>query len=194
MAEGLARIGAFSPHVAALPAAGGDIRVAARDGLGVATVMARPGAGIPLVAARLGIDAPSGPGVIVRDATTVVGTGPGTWLVLRDAAPSGWFDALDRNLAGVAAVAEQSSAYAVLRLGGAAGILLGKGAFLDFHPDVFVAGTAAVTLIAHLGVTLWRPDDETFGVAVFRSQAGSFWHWMETAAAGSGLVLSRSDA
>jgi sarcosine oxidase gamma subunit len=42
-------------------------------------------------------------------------------------------------------------------------------------------------------VILWRRSDlAAFEVAVFRSYAASFWHWLTTAAEAEGLQLARS--
>jgi sarcosine oxidase subunit gamma len=80
-------------------------------------------------------------------------------------------------------VSDQSSGYVVYRLAGpAARTLLQRGAAIDLHPAAFPPRAAAVTMIAHLGVILWLADEApTFEVAVFRSFAGSFQHWLETA-------------
>lgn len=190
MADFLPRIDPFTVRVAALPAKG-DVLIADRPLLGIATVMAR---GVP--PAIDGLAWPGGPGAAISGGTTIVGTGPGAWLVLRDAAPPGWIDSLESELSGTASVADQSSAYAVLRLGGdGARRLIGRGAFVDFHADAFRAGSAAVTLIAHISATLWQCDDApTYEVAIFRSNADSFWHWLESAASGFRAQLARSAA
>jgi sarcosine oxidase subunit gamma len=89
----------------------------------------------------------------------------------------------------LASVSDQSSGYAVLRVTGpTARHLLSRGAFIDFHPSVFGPGSAAVTTIAHIGVVLWQLDDApTYDVALFRSYAESFWHWIETTCAAVGI-------
>ncbi len=187
MADPLARLDPFAARIAVLPSEG-DVILAGRPGLGIATVMARapltPIGGLALL---------DGPSVVFGGDLTIVGTGPATWLAVREAAPPGWIGSLERELGASAAIADQSSAYAVLRLSGeGARRLLARGAFLDFHPDGFRAGSAAVTLIAHMGAIVWQRDDApTYEVAVFRSYAGSFWHWIETAAAGFGARLAR---
>jgi sarcosine oxidase subunit gamma len=87
----------------------------------------------------------------------------------------------------LASVSEQSAGYAVLRLRGpGAAELLQKGAFIDLDPRVFAVGDAAVTVIAHIGVVLWKVDDApTFDVAVFRSLLGSFQDWIAAASVGA---------
>jgi sarcosine oxidase subunit gamma len=91
-------------------------------------------------------------------------------------------------------VSDQSDGYAVLRLGGRdVRSMLAKGIAVDLHPRVFRTGDAAVTQIAHMGVMLWQLDDRpTYEIAVFRSLAGSFWHWMAASAEEFGLGFDAS--
>lgn len=191
----LQRTGAFASLVAALPAGGGDLLIADRPGLGIATVMANAGGGAgSRLEAAFGVVLPAGPAAAFGDGITVVGTGPDVWLAVREAAPDGWIDQLTDALAGAASVADQSSGYALLRIGGpGARALLSRGAFIDFDPQAFRAGSAAVTLIAHMGTVIWQRDDApTYELAVFRSYADSFWHWINSAAAGYGARLARA--
>ncbi len=193
----LAAVDPFAALVAALPSGGGDINVASRPGLGIVTLMARPGERAALAQrfeATCGVALPEGPAATFAGDLTVLGTGPGQWLFIHDAPPPGWPDRIADALAGVASVADQGSAYTLLRIGGAgARRLLGRGAFVDLAPESFAPGSAAVTLIAHIGVILWQIDDEpSYGVAVFRSFTHSFWHWIETAALGFGARIART--
>ena len=77
----------------------------------------------------------------------------------------------------------------VFRLSGeGAGALLQKGAFVDLDPVAFACGVAATTVIAHIGVIIWKVDDApTFDVALFRSFAGSFRHWIAANAPGPSI-------
>jgi sarcosine oxidase subunit gamma len=173
-----------------LPAQGGDVILEERCGLGIATVMAGA-VNKALIADHMAL--PEGARASLVENTTIIGTGPGTWLVVQEAAEADWAGHLERGLAGVASVADQSSAYAVLRLSGAASRrLLARCAFIDFAPESFGPGAAAVTLVAHMGAIIWQRDGApTYEIAVFRSFAGSFWHALETAAWGFGARLSR---
>lgn len=138
--------------------------VTERTGLALATVMARKAADHAAITAAAGCP--------------MIPTGPGTWLAQGDA------DALGERLAGLAWVSDQSGGYVVLRFTGpAARTLLQKGVAIDLDPSAFGAGSAAVTVIAHIGVILWRADD-AYDVAIFRSLAGSFRHWIDAAAKG----------
>jgi heterotetrameric sarcosine oxidase gamma subunit len=65
-----------------------------------------------------------------------------------------------------------------------------KGLGVDLHPGSFRPGDAAVTACAHLGVILWQIDEApTYEVAVFRSLASRFWHWLSESAAEYGLRI-----
>jgi methylglutamate dehydrogenase subunit D len=151
-----------------------QLRIEARPQLGIAAVAARKGVDL----ARIGAAAGEGP--------SLLGVGPGAWLAVEEDAQPDFADRLQQDLAGLASVSDQSSAYAVLRLSGpGARTVLQRGASIDFHSDVFRVGSVAVTVIAHIGVVIWQVDDApTYDVFVFRSFAESFRHWLdETAAA-----------
>jgi sarcosine oxidase subunit gamma len=107
----------------------------------------------------------------------------------------GFLPALRAALGDCAAISDQSGGGAVLRLAGPrVREVLAKGVMIDLHPSTFAPGDVAVTAAAHVGLTLWRlPDDATgavFEVAVARSLAGSFWHWLAASAAEYGLAVS----
>jgi sarcosine oxidase subunit gamma len=101
---------------------------------------------------------------------------------------------LETQLQGLASVIEQSGGLGVLRLSGPALLdTLAKGVQIDLAPETFAAGSVAVTSIAHIGVTLWKVDDgPTIDIAVARSLAGSFQHWLEASAAVHGLSVQRT--
>ncbi len=148
-----------------------------RPGLGLATVMARRG----LDPAGLDLELPAGPRCAGQGPLTLVGVGPGTWLAVSEAPEATWPEPLARRLAGHCSVSDQSGGYVVHRIEGeGAATLLQRGLAIDLHPAVFGAGAAATSVIAHIGVILWRPAAEAvFDLAVFRSHAASFRHWVE---------------
>lgn len=158
-----------------------------REHLQIATVMARKGVDAQAVGGRLGLTLPTCPTTASVVAATWIGVGPGVWLAISDAGGADWARTLGEELSGLASVSEQSAGYAVLRLRGpGAAELLQKGAFIDLDPWVFAVGDAAVTVIAHIGVVLWKVDDApTFDVAVFRSLLGSFQDWIAAASVGA---------
>ena len=156
-----------------------------QTGRGIATVMARKGVSAEQVGKALGLELSAGPAAVIEGTMVALGTGPGTWLVMDEAAGYDFADRLQERLSGLASVSDQSSGYVIQRLSGlGARTVLQRGASIDFHPDVFQTGSVATTVIAHIGVTIWQVDDSpTFDVAVFRSLSSSFQHWLKEAAA-----------
>ncbi len=160
-----------------------DVAIEERAGLALATIMARRGVTAESVGAALGLAAPDGPGCAGDAALTLIATGPGTWLAIADPAPVGWTATLRARLEGLAAVSDQSGGYVVLRVSGArARGVLQRGLPIDLHPAVFPPGSAAVTVAGHIGVICWLAESAPdFHLAVFRSYADSFRHWLESA-------------
>jgi sarcosine oxidase subunit gamma len=158
---------------------GGGVHVAVRQ-LPLISVLARKGCAQALMEKTGVTDAPrQSP---LADAT-VLGIGPGRWLfvgaTLEQLAP----------LTGLASLSDHSDGYAVFEIWGCnTDSTLAKGVPVDLHPTVFT-DHVAVTVIAHIGAIVWRSDPDRFFIAVFRSYAGSFWHWLSQSAAEFGLVV-----
>jgi heterotetrameric sarcosine oxidase gamma subunit len=150
---------------------------------GLATVMLRKNANHAAVGAALQVAAPADPTWVASNELTMIGTGPGMWLALTETPSQHWSETLAERLAGVASVSDQSGGYVIFRIAGSsARALLQRGAFIDLTPPAFGAGSVATTVIAHIGVIIWQIDDvPTFHVALFRSFAGSFREWLDTA-------------
>jgi len=107
----------------------------------------------------------------------------GRWLFL-DVAPEQLED-----LSGLASFSDHSDGYAVFEIWGPkVRETLAKGVPIDLHPAVFT-DTVAVTVIAHIGAIVWQTAPDRFSIAVFRSYAGSFWHWLSASAAEYGLTV-----
>ncbi len=157
-----------------------------RSGFGLATVMARKGVDPAAIGAALGVDLRDGPSCSAGDGIVLLGTGPGSWLAHTDTAPADWAAGLRERLGALASVSDQSGGYAIFRLSGpGARRVLQRGASIDFHPAAFAPGAVAVTVIAHIGVVIRQVDDApTYDVALFRSFAGSFRHWLDTTIGG----------
>ena len=156
-----------------------------RSALGIASVMARKGIDAGAIGQILDAEMPIGPRATFVGLRTIVGTGPGAWLVIDEGAGPDFAEGLHEALSGFASVSDQSSGYSVQRLSGrGAHTLLQRGAAIDFDPSVFGPGSAATTVIAHIGVILWQIDKRpTYDVATFRSYAGSFRIWLDQTAA-----------
>lgn len=179
------------------PAGSGDgVSATERVGLGMATVMLRrykSGEFVQKVKQYHRIELANAPVRSRSDQTSFIGTGTGKWLAVFDRPSPNFLEELRLEFDGLASVVDQSHAFGVLRLSGPAALAtLEKGVQIDLAPDTFPVGHAAVTSIVHVGVTLWKVDDSpTFDIAVTRSFAGSFCHWLEASAAIHGLVVHR---
>ena len=156
-----------------------------RERLGVASVMARKGVAAEAIGVALGVAMRRGPHATFAGPRTVLGIGPGAWLVLADDSDPDFADRLAETLAGLASVSDQSGAWVVQRLSGpGARTLLQRGIAIDLHPDVFHTGSVATTAIAHIGVILWQIEDsQSYDIATSRSYAKSFDQILVTAVA-----------
>lgn len=191
---------AFRDHLASVvPASDAGVIVSERANYALAIVMARRGKQAELAerASGMGMTLPVAPARHCQGSLAFIGMGPDRWLATLDngATPKNgddvWAKSLERDLAGYASVTDQTDGYAVLRIGGPkARAMLAKGVAIDLHPRVFRAGNVAITQIAHMGVMLWQLDERpTYEIAVFRSLAGSFWHWLSTSTEEFGLAI-----
>jgi len=168
-----------------------------RSGVGLANVLAGQTNAAYLEAAvqnAFGLALPTGPRRSGTDELAFVGVGPGRYLAVGDTSE------VAAKLSGLASVFDQTDGYGVLRLSGPkVRETLAKGVGIDLHPAVFAVGDAATTSVAHIGVNLWRLADAAdgsavFEIAMFRSMAGSFWHFLSLSAAEFGLVVRPATA
>ena len=115
-----------------------------------------------------------------------LGLGPGRWMFLGASA-----QALAPAFAGLASLSDHGDGYAVFEISGPeARRALAKGVKLDL--EMFGESDAAVTTIAHIGAIIWKSGPERFVIAVFRSFAASFWHWLHASAAEFGLEVENT--
>ncbi|RTL87722.1 sarcosine oxidase subunit gamma [Ancylobacter aquaticus] len=163
----------------------------------IALVVARNGFAAS-VAARLGrafgVEVADRAGAAMGAASTVVGTGPGRFLVLSKTEPdlAGTLRAL---LGAEAAITEQDDAFVTFDLAGdKVPELFAKGALIDLDPRVFLPGDAATTVIAHIGVTLWRVHESGWRLLVARSYEASFTRFLVASGAEFGLRLENGTA
>jgi sarcosine oxidase subunit gamma len=152
------------------------------------SVLARKGATAGLrekAAARFGLDLSEAPARRSTAEVTALGIGPGRWLFL--GAP---IETLQSAFSGLASLSDHSDGYAVFELWGRDALsVLAKGAPLDM--SLFRDDEVAVTAIAHIGAVIWKEDAERHAVAVFRSYAASFWHWLSASAGEFGLSVEQ---
>jgi heterotetrameric sarcosine oxidase gamma subunit len=165
-----------------------------RSGFGIATVMGRKAVSAATLGTAVGLSLPEGPGRVKSNGITWIGTGPATWLAMTDAPEIGWPASLEQKLKGLASISDQSGSYRIFHIAGdKARSLLQRGAFIDLHAEAFGQGSAATTVIAHMGVVLWQADDDSgFEVATFRSYAPSFLRWLNAASTGLDRPPSRA--
>ena len=158
--------------------------------LRVASVIARrdqAAAVTARAAAAFGAALPDGPRRVSGPRIAFIGSAPGVWLAVSDEGGPTLND-LRTTFDGLASVVDQGGGYGVLRIGGPrAADLLAAGVFLDLHPAAFPPGSAAATVLAHVGVILWRTR-ESFEILVPRSYAAAVAHWAETVLADPTLM------
>ena len=177
--------GAFGAHLSRLPVLpGAPLILGEWDTAAIASVMTRLSGAQP-VAGRLR-------DLAMAD-THFLDIGPGSWLVIAPKPEGDLTGALRIALGDAAQIFDVSSGYALLTLEGHyAQALLQKGLFVDLDKVLTSDGANCSSLVAHIAVTAWRLSPGTFGVAVPRSYAGSFWHWLEAASAADGIRPARA--
>lgn len=174
-----------------------SMTVTVRHGLGLAKVLARRDALAALreqFQAHFGLTLPNAPRrVSVRD-VAVIGLGPGSWLVSQEGSGNDWALHLKSVLGDRASISDQSDAYIVLRLTGPdLRTTLAKLVPIDLHDRIFAPGHVAETIASHLGVILWRLEDDplrapVFELAVSRSFSASLYEALATIVADSESV------
>jgi sarcosine oxidase subunit gamma len=133
------------------------------------------------IRAGYGTDLPTGTGRVEGNDIAFVWAGPGQWLAIAERGAGRDLEVeLKGKLAGIASVVDQSDGRVVVRLSGPlARNVLAKGVPIDLHPRAFKPGSVAITHASHIGVILWQLDETpTYEVAMFRSYADSFAHWL----------------
>lgn len=184
--------GLLEPGAFGAPGAAG-LTVAPREDFGLASLIVAPGgeaALAALIADRLGATLPAGPGFATGHGGLVLWSGPRHWLLVLDRRAD--LDAMGPALAEACALSDQSESRGILHLAGPrVREVLAKGVPVDLDPTVFRTGSAAATLVSHVGVQLWQVDDApTYDLAVPRSQAGTIWSWLVASAAEYGVTVA----
>jgi len=134
-----------------------------------------------------GVDLPRRPARVSGKGIAFVWAGPDQWLAVAERGANRDMEReLKSLLSGMASVVDQSDGRVVVRVSGPLSRqVLAKGIPIDLHPRAFGANAAAITHASHIGVIMWQLEDaSTFELAMFRSYADSFAHWLiETAEA-----------
>lgn len=176
------------------------VTLAERADLAAASVALRAGQAAALADALrqgFGLALPPRPGCSSAGTCELVWTSPGQWLALDSAreglARFGFAHDLAARLGGAASVTDLTGARAVLRLSGpAVRDMLAKLVPIDLDEAAFPPGAAALTLAAHVGVTLWRAPESggAWGLACYRSFGESLAHEVLQAAAEFGCEVT----
>lgn len=150
-------------------------------GLALASVAARKGHDAASVGDAIGGSLSEAPSAKTVGAVTWIGNGPASWLAVSTGGEPDFAEGLGERLAGRASVSDQTGAYRVFRVrGSGARRLIQRGVAIDLYDAAFGPGAAATTVIAHIGVVIWRMDDAAdYRIAVFRTFAPDFLHWLE---------------
>jgi methylglutamate dehydrogenase subunit D len=166
-----------------------NLSIDVRDHLTIASLAANAGKSGVLKAtirAAYGADLPTTPERIEAKGIAFIWYGPDQWLAVAERDNGRDLETeLKKITAGLAAVVDQSDGRAVIRISGPrARDVLAKGMPIDLHPRAFKANGVAITHASHIGVILWQAGPEpTYEIAMFRSFADSFTHWLTDAAA-----------
>ncbi len=100
--------------------------------------------------------------------------GHGVWLVYADV-----------DLGVMAAVTDQTDAWAVVAVAGDGAVdVLARLVPIDLRLVHFKSGHTARTMLGHMSVAISRTGDDTFEIMAMRSMAGTLVHELETAARG----------
>ena len=113
--------------------------------------------------------------VLADGGARAIWTGPGQALVTGDLP----------DLAGIAAVTDQSDAWAAAWIEGP-GVeeVMARLVPLDLSPEVFGAGHTARTLVGHMTASVTRVGPEAFEIMVMRSMAATLHHELSRAMTG----------
>ncbi len=132
------------------------------------------------------VELPLTPRVVQAEGASFMWAGPERWLVTAPARlPHELVASLRARTDGIAAVCDQSDSRILLRVSGPlARETLAKGISLDLHPSVFMPGSTAITIVAHIGCQIWQIDDTpTYILAAPTSLVASFCRWLAAAMA-----------
>ena len=130
---------------------------------------------------RYGVDLPDTPQRVEGKDIAFIWAGPDQWIAIAERGQDREIEVeLKPLLDGLSSVVDQSDARAVVRISGPrARDVLAKGVPIDLHPRAFEANNVAITHASHIGIIFWQIDDApAYEIAMFRSFADSFAHWL----------------
>lgn len=162
---------------------GPGVRLSVRHPLSIATIIARKDKG-PALSARLeakyGIAAPDPRRMVKGNRITLQWCGEQQfYAVAEDRAEGELVGELRSELEGLASVSDQSHGRVVIAVAGPqARAVLAKGSGVDFHRREFPVNSAVPTQMAHIGVHVAAPAEDTFELSLFRGFSEHFWEWL----------------
>lgn len=130
---------------------------------------------------RYDVDLPDTPQRVEGKDIAFIWAGPDQWIAIAEREQNRDIEVeLKPLLDGLSSVVDQSDARAVVQISGPrARDVLAKGVPIDLHPRAFKANNVAITHASHIGIIFWQIDDApTYQIAMFRSFADSFAHWL----------------
>ena len=130
---------------------------------------------------RYGVELPDTPQRVEGKDIAFIWAGPDQWIAIAERGQNRDIEVeLKPLLDGLSSVVDQSDARAVVRISGPrARDVLAKGVPIDLHPRAFEANNVAITHASHIGIIFWQIDDvPAYDIAMFRSFADSFAHWL----------------
>lgn len=169
----MAKLIALKPCAALLPIAHGGVEVT--EVLPERLMSVAPFAGQEkAVSAKLKDQVGTGLPALNRRSGVMTWFGHGTWLVAADVA----LDAL-------AAVTDQTDAWATVQISGDASVdVLARLVPVDLRPQVFKTNHMAKTMLGHMSVTITRTGRDVFEIMVMRSMAATLVHELDIAMRG----------
>lgn len=180
------------PTLTAQPALGGYDRTFGSTRLAECTDLAAVSITVPLggdmefesaLASAYGISRPEpGMSVLARDGETrLLALGVDQFFALFSHATPDALQIVGSALEDAAYLTDQTDNWVFLELTGPrARPALERICPIDLHPTSFSVGSAARTVMEHLGALVVRMDDESYLLASASSSAGSFLHAIET--------------
>ena len=170
------------------PPATPNLTVTPRETLTIAGFAAAAGQKDALkdaIRSKYGVELPKAGGRVEGNGIAFIWAGPDHWLAIAEREQNRDMEReLKSALGPIASVVDHSDGRVVVRISGSdARKVLAKGVPIDLHPRAFQPGSVAITHASHIGVILWQLDDApTYEIAMFRSYADSFTHWLFDAA------------
>lgn len=168
---------ALTPCAGQLPVTVGDITVTevvpARL-ISIAPFAGQQKAAMAALKTRFGVGLPAANRSARQDGVTVQWFGHGVWLINADVA-----------LDGIAAVTDQTDAWAVVTVtGDGVEDVLARLVPIDLRRAQFKTGHTARTMLGHMNVAITRTGGDRFEIMVMRSMAGTLVHELNSATRG----------